>query len=345
MDGSHIRTLLLTLLYRHFRPLIDEGRVYIGQPPLYRLQLGKEVRWAYSDIQRDKAIKELKALAKAKKDKRAEKGEAEEEKPTKGRRRAAQSATNGDERCRRTRTRRRPPTRAATTARADASPRSPATRASREMNAEQLWDTTLNPLTRTLKRVTLEDAEQADFAFDELMGTEVEGRKKWIMANASEGGARHLVARLSELGIDFEHWCFACGRLNEAGLHLDFDVSRDRAETSFTPERRHEGYDGTRPRRHRQRAPRRDDGLGDLPPGDLGRDRPTERRVPTAGARRRGAARRRRGRAQAQPRDRDAAGPSRARATATVLAEADATFLVMPEERRRELERRYSRHG
>ena len=55
-----------------------------------------------------------------------------------------------------------------------------------EMNAEQLWDTTLNPLTRTLKRVTLEDAEQADFAFDELMGTEVEGRKKWIMANASK---------------------------------------------------------------------------------------------------------------------------------------------------------------
>src|SRR5207244_12208594 len=54
-----------------------------------------------------------------------------------------------------------------------------------EMNAEQLWDTTLNPLTRTLKRVALEDAEQADLAFEELMGTEVEGRKKWIMANAA----------------------------------------------------------------------------------------------------------------------------------------------------------------
>ena len=53
------------------------------------------------------------------------------------------------------------------------------------------------------------------------------------------------MARLSELGIDFEHWCFACGRLNEAGLHLDFDVSRDRAETRFTPRRRHQGYDGT----------------------------------------------------------------------------------------------------
>jgi DNA gyrase subunit B len=54
------------------------------------------------------------------------------------------------------------------------------------MNAEQLWDTTLNPLTRTLKRVTLEDAEHADLAFEELMGNEVEGRKKWIMANAQK---------------------------------------------------------------------------------------------------------------------------------------------------------------
>jgi DNA gyrase subunit B len=159
--------------------------VYIGQPPLYRLQLGKEVRWAYSDNQRDKAIKELKALAKAKRDKRAEKAEPEEEKPTKGRRRGAQPATNGP-------------------AGADGEDASLSTdegtddgkggrepaisryKGLAEMNAEQLWDTTLNPLTRTLKRVTLEDAEQADFAFDELMGTEVEGRKKWIMANASK---------------------------------------------------------------------------------------------------------------------------------------------------------------
>jgi DNA gyrase subunit B len=185
VDGAHIRTLLLTLLYRHFRPLIDEGRVYIGQPPLYRLQLGKEVRWAYSDIQRDKAIKELKALAKAKRDKRAEKGEAEEEKPTKGRRRAGPSATNGEN---------APDGEDASTSTDEGSDdgkggREPAIsryKGLAEMNAEQLWDTTLNPLTRTLKRVTLEDAEQADFAFDELMGTEVEGRKKWIMANASK---------------------------------------------------------------------------------------------------------------------------------------------------------------
>ncbi|MBU6424365.1 MAG: DNA topoisomerase IV subunit B, partial [Chloroflexi bacterium] len=55
-----------------------------------------------------------------------------------------------------------------------------------EMNAEQLWETTLDPETRTLKLVTLEDAEQVDLVFDELMGSEVEGRKKWIMANATK---------------------------------------------------------------------------------------------------------------------------------------------------------------
>src|SRR5687767_10500297 len=97
VDGSHIRTLLLTLLYRHFRPLIEDGRVFIGQPPLFRLQLGKDVRWAYSDQERDKFIKELKADAKKKRDDRKiAKGEAvAEDKPekpaatAKGRRRAA----------------------------------------------------------------------------------------------------------------------------------------------------------------------------------------------------------------------------------------------------------------
>ncbi len=60
-----------------------------------------------------------------------------------------------------------------------------------------------------------------------------------------EGGAGHLMARLSELGVDFQHWCFACGQLNDSGLHLDFDVSRGRAETTCTTQRRHQGYDGT----------------------------------------------------------------------------------------------------
>src|SRR5213076_3612572 len=97
VDGSHIRTLLLTLLYRHFRPLVEDGRIYIGQPPLYRLQLGKEVRWAYSDNERDKAIKELKSTARAKRDDRkkaaGEKAAAEGDTTTaRARRRAAEEA-------------------------------------------------------------------------------------------------------------------------------------------------------------------------------------------------------------------------------------------------------------
>ena len=188
VDGSHIRTLLLTLLYRHFRPLIEEGRIYIGQPPLFRLQLGKEVRWAYSDAERDRFVKELKSDAKKKKDdrKKAAGETVTEDKPAapspaKGRRRAA-------------------PTVEATEA--DGSPintdegtddgkggREPAIARYKglgEMNAEQLWDTTINPATRTLRRVGLEDAEAADLVFEELMGNEVEGRKKWIMANATK---------------------------------------------------------------------------------------------------------------------------------------------------------------
>src|SRR5437868_6288052 len=185
VDGSHIRTLLLTLLYRHFRPLVEDGRIYIGQPPLYRLQLGKEVRWAYSDHERDKSIKELKATAKSKRDDRkkaaGEKAAAEGDTTTaRARRRAAEEAleqaetpsTNTDE--------------GTDDGKGGREPAIARYKGLGEMNAEQLWDTTLNPATRTLRRVTLEDAEQADLVFDELMGNEVEGRKKWIMANANK---------------------------------------------------------------------------------------------------------------------------------------------------------------
>ncbi len=165
VDGSHIRTLLLTLLYRHFRPLIEDGRIYIGQPPLYRLQLGKDIRWAYSDGERDKAIRELKGVAKTKReDRRAKAAAAKGEDPD--------ASTNTDE--------------GTDDGKGGRDPAVARYKGLGEMNAEQLWDTTLNPQTRTLRRVTLEDAEQADLVFDELMGSEVEGRKKWIMANAKK---------------------------------------------------------------------------------------------------------------------------------------------------------------
>ena len=175
VDGSHIRTLLLTLLYRHFRPLIDGGRVFIGQPPLYRLQLGKEIRWVDSDGERDKAIKELKGLAKTKREDRRAK--ADEKAPvTKAARvaaaRAESEAASTDE--------------GTDDGKGGREPAIARFKGLGEMNAEQLWDTTLNPATRTLRLVTLDDAEQADFVFEELMGSEVEGRKKWIMANAKK---------------------------------------------------------------------------------------------------------------------------------------------------------------
>ena len=151
VDGSHIRTLLLTLLYRHFRPLIEGGRVYLGMPPLYRIQLGKEVRWAYSDREREQLVKDLKEAARKKKDGQKKDKEAEKQ--------------DGE----------------------DKAGREPVIQRYKglgEMNADQLWETTLNPATRTLVKVNLADAELADQTFDELMGTEVEGRKRWIAANA-----------------------------------------------------------------------------------------------------------------------------------------------------------------
>jgi DNA gyrase subunit B len=164
VDGSHIRTLLLTLLYRHFKPLIEGGRVYIGMPPLFRIQLGKDVRWAYSDKERDALIKEMKDGAKKR---REAKGEAAKAKAAAQPTPEEGEAKEGEER----------------------SAREPVIQRYKglgEMNAEQLWDTTLNPATRTLTKVGLEDAERADQAFDELMGSEVEGRKHWIAANAKK---------------------------------------------------------------------------------------------------------------------------------------------------------------
>jgi acyl-coenzyme A thioesterase PaaI-like protein len=150
------------------------------------------------------------------------------------------------------------------------------------------------------------------------------------------------MARLSELGVDFDHWCFACGRLNDSGLHLDFDVMRGRAETSCVPQRRHQGYDGTV---HGGIVTALLDetmgwaifhqgiwgvtarlGVTFRQPAQIGE----ELRVVGEIVRERS-------------RSIETHGTVTRASDGGVVAEADATFLLMPDARRRELERRYSR--
>ncbi len=165
VDGSHIRTLLLTLFYRHFRPMIDAGYVYIAQPPLFKLSRGNEQRYAYSDEERDKIMAEF---AKKKADKKKEKEELKEEvdaeetleplegdEPAEGQLAMAKTGVNIQR-----------------------------YKGLGEMNPTQLWDTTMDPSVRVMRRVTVDDAVKADNTFETLMGSEVAPRKKFIQTHA-----------------------------------------------------------------------------------------------------------------------------------------------------------------
>ncbi len=125
VDGQHIRTLLLTFFFRYMRPLIDEGYIYIAQPPLFKLSKGKRHEYAFSDEERDRIIEEMGGSC----DIQRYKGLG-------------------------------------------------------EMDAEQLWETTMDPATRLMLRVTLEDAMEADETFSILMGDKVEPRREFIEKNA-----------------------------------------------------------------------------------------------------------------------------------------------------------------
>ena len=154
VDGSHIRTLLLTLFFRHMKPLIELGHVYIAQPPLYKVKKGKQEEYAYDDDERDEIIKRIKSEKKSAK---AAKEEVEGLVPGVSEE-GAIIKTDGIVISR--------------------------FKGLGEMNPEQLWTTTMNPETRTVLQVTIENAADADRTFSILMGDEVEPRREFIEKNA-----------------------------------------------------------------------------------------------------------------------------------------------------------------
>ena len=129
VDGSHIRTLLLTFFFRHMPQLVYHGHLYIAQPPLYKINVGKKEQYVYTESQRDELMEQLE-----------------------NKRSVSMQRYKG----------------------------------LGEMNSNQLWDTTMNPESRTLLQVTVADANDADETFTTLMGDEVEGRRQFIQTNALE---------------------------------------------------------------------------------------------------------------------------------------------------------------
>jgi DNA gyrase subunit B len=160
-DGNHIRTLLLTLFYRYFLPVIEKGYLYIAQPPLYRIQKGKEVRYAYSDAEKDRILADLRGLQRGSARKLKLKPVGKEEA-------VSEEVAEVDD---------------------DESLKGIVVQRYKglgEMNADQLWETTMDPQNRILKQVSVADAEEADRIFDVLMGDEVEPRRKFIQAHAAK---------------------------------------------------------------------------------------------------------------------------------------------------------------
>jgi DNA gyrase subunit B len=178
VDGAHIRTLLLTFFYRQFPDFINNGYVYIAQPPLYKIQKGREKLYAYNDAEKEEILEDL---AKAKLDKKKEKGELDFEVKTIGEDVVADETNEEIDETEETET--------IETTEAESTIKIPGVSIQRykglgEMNPEQLWETTMDPENRVLLQVTVDDAEKADEIFSVLMGDDVEPRKRFIQTHA-----------------------------------------------------------------------------------------------------------------------------------------------------------------
>ncbi|MEW6610031.1 MAG: DNA topoisomerase (ATP-hydrolyzing) subunit B [Patescibacteria group bacterium] len=159
VDGAHIRTLLLTFFYRYFKELITTGHLFIAQPPLYRIQKGKEFWYAYSDSEKEKILNQIRSIAH---------GKTED---TQGGTPSAEEASTGR------------------AGEVDIGEKVAGAVIQRykglgEMNPTQLWETTMDPQKRFMHQVTIDDAEKADAIFDILMGSEVDPRKRFIQTHA-----------------------------------------------------------------------------------------------------------------------------------------------------------------
>lgn len=182
VDGAHIRTLLLTLFFRYFPQLIEKGYLYIAQPPLFRVQKGSQIQYAYNENERDNIIEQYRGLAKIKeggKETAKSKGVPANQWQVsalgaEGGNGVDDSASGaGNE-----------PVLANGEAEKISGVSVQRYKGLGEMNPDQLWETTMNPENRVLLRVMVEDAEEADEIFDVLMGSEVMPRKKFIQTHA-----------------------------------------------------------------------------------------------------------------------------------------------------------------
>jgi DNA gyrase subunit B len=167
VDGAHIRTLLLTLFYRHFNAMITNGNLYIAQPPLYQVKKGATIKYAYSDEEKDKIIKELGGTVSAIIESPAD----EEETEIATGRDLPLPANQADQ---------------AAKSKMPAKVSIQRYKGLGEMNPQQLWETTMNPATRIMKQVNVDDAALANETFEMLMGSDVDPRKHFIQTHAKK---------------------------------------------------------------------------------------------------------------------------------------------------------------